>query len=421
MAWALYDWANSPFTTLIITFVFPAYFGRAVAGNEVEGQVLWGYGISLSGLVIALLGPPLGAVADAGGRRKPWLLVFTLLCMSASTLLWFVEPRAAFVGPALLWVALANIGFEFGVVFNNAMLPDLVPQERIGRWSGWAWALGYAGGLAALVIALTGFVQAETPWLGLGREQAEHVRILGPLVAIWFAVFAWPLFVLTPDRARPGLSAVGAVRQGLATLKATIAGLPARPNVARFLLAHMLYADALGAVFAFGGIYAAGTFGMTLGEVISFGILLNVTAGVGAFGFAWIDDWIGSRRTVLLALAGLMASASVAVIAEKQSVFWAAGSALGLFVGPAQAASRSLMARLAPKGQETEFFGLLALSGKATAFFGPAVVASVTAASGSQRLGIATLLVFFAIGFALLLGVREPEPVGAAGARGRHG
>ena len=381
LAWALYDWANSPFTTLIITFVFPAYFGRAIVGNEVEGQVLWGYAIGFSGFLIAIGAPLLGAIADAGGRRKPWLFAFTLVCASFSAALWFAMPNPAYIGMALICVIVANIGFEFCVVFNNAMLPDLVPRARVGRWSGWAWALGYAGGLAALIITLVGFVQAETPWLDLATEQAENVRIIGPLVAIWFAAFAWPLFVFTPDRATQGLSVGAAVRQGMTMLRATIVGLRDHANVVRFLLAHMLYADALIAIFAFGGIYAAGTFGMTIAEVIRFGILLNVAAGVGAFGFAWIDDWIGSRRTVLIALVGLIVGATMAVLVEDQTAFLGAGIVIGLF----------------------------AVSGKATAFLGPTMVGLVTAASGSQRLGIASLLTFLVAGFILLIGVKEPR------------
>ena len=409
VAWALYDWANSPFTTLIITFVFPAYFAQAIAANETRGQELWGYAIGASGLFIAALSPVLGAIADAGGRRKPWLFAFTLLCIAASALLWLAEPGRASVVPSLILVGLANIGFEFGVAFNNAMLPDLVPEGRIGRWSGWAWALGYAGGLAALAVSLVVFIEHAWPWLPLDRTQAEHVRIAGPLVALWFAVFTWPLFLWTPDRAASGLSVQTSVRQGLKALRATLQGLSAQRNLVRFLAAHMLYADALVGIFTFGGIYAAGTFGMTLAQVTLFGIVLNVAAGLGAFGFAWVDDWIGSRQTILLALGGLVVTASASVLAPNRMWFWISGSVLGLFVGPAQAASRSLMARLAPAGRETEIFGLYALSGKATAFLGPALVGGVTAISASQRLGVASLLILLVTGLALLVGVREGD------------
>lgn len=197
-AWALYDWANSPFTTLIITFIFPAYFAAAVVHDPVRAQVLWGYAMTGSGLFVTLSGPLLGAVADAGGARKPWLFSFTGLCILASGLLWFVRPDPAFITWAMICVALGNVGFEFGTVFNNAMLPDLVPEERVGRLSGWVWALGYLGGLAALGIVLLVFLRPVRPPFDLDPEAAEHVRILGPLVAVWLATFSLPLFIYTP-------------------------------------------------------------------------------------------------------------------------------------------------------------------------------------------------------------------------------
>lgn len=407
VAWVLYDWACTPFATLIVTFVFPAYFARAVVGNEVRGQALWGYVIGGAGIVIAVLSPVLGAIADAGGRRKPWLLAFSSLCIVASALLWFVQPIRTFVGLAIFLVAVGDIGFASATVFNNAMLPDLVPEERVGRMSGWAWGLGYIGGLVALLLALFGFMQQHFVWLDRGC--AEHIRIVGPLVAVWFGLFMCPLFVWTPDRAGSGLNVVATIHRGLASLKVSLTGLVAQGNIARFLVAQMLYADALVAIFALGGIYAAGAFGMTIMQVTAFGILLNISAGLGAFGFAWVDDWIGSRRTILIALGGLLVTASMAVLIHDRMWFWIVGAALGLFVGPAQAASRSLMARLAPKGQETEYFGLFALSGRATAFLGPALVGVVTSISGSQRVGLASLVILLAAGAALLRRVSEPR------------
>ncbi len=412
IGWALFDWANSPFTTLIITFVFGAYFSQGIVGDEIRGAELWGYAISASGLAVALLSPVFGAIADVGGRRKPWLLVFTAVCVVGSAMLWFAEPAPQFAALAMLWVILANLGFELGIVFNNAMLPDLVPEQRLGRWSGWAWGLGYFGGLAAMVVALMGFVQADSPLLGLDTESAEHVRMVGPLVALWFVVFVWPMFAFTPDRPAVRLGLAARLGTGLANLAATLRNLRGHGNVVRFLIARMIYADGLVTVFAFGGIYAAGTFGMALEEVILFGIVLNLTAGAGAVSFAWLDDYLGSKRTIVLALVGLIVTATGAVLARDVTWFWIWGSGLGVFVGPTQAASRSLMARLSPEHLRTEFFGLYALTGKATAFVGPGLVAVITAWTESQRWGLAVVLPFFALGLALLLTVREERDAG---------
>ncbi len=407
VSWALYDWANSPFTTLIITFVFAAYFAEGIVGDKVRGQALWGYTLGISGVLIALVSPLLGAVADAGGPRKPWILVFTAVCIAGSASLWYAEPAPEFIVPAMTAVILANLGFEFGIVFNNAMLPDMVPHERIGRWSGWAWGLGYAGGLAALFVGLYGFVLPDTPLLGLSRDGAEQVRVVGPLVALWFLLFAWPLFAFTPDRPRSGLTIGQSVRQGMANLVATARDLRRHGNVLTFIVARIFYADGLATVFGIGGIYAKLQFDMTLTEFMMFGIVLNVTAGLGAAAFAWIDDWLGSKRTIALSLLGLLITAFGAVVVEDVAWFWVWGSLLGIFVGPAQAASRSLMARLAPADLRTEFFGLFAFSGKATAWLGPILAGAVTAATDSQRWGLATVLAFFLIGLVLLFFVRE--------------
>jgi len=408
-SWALYDWANSPFTTLIVTFIFPAYFQAGIVKDAVLGQALWGYAVAASGLLIALAAPVLGAVADASGRRKPWLFAFTALCVIASAALWFAAPMPAFIAFSLGAVIVANIGYEFGVLFNNAMLPDIVPEERLGRLSGWAWGLGYAGGLAALALSLFVFIWPDPPLFGLDKESAEQVRVVGPLVALWLALFTIPLLLFTPDRPSEGVSMRRAVAKGLSDLGRTLSTLPAKPTLALFLVAHMIYADGLITLFAFGGVYAAGAFGMSLSEVIVFGIVLNVAAGAGAAAFAWLDDWLGSKRVIVTALLGLIAASLVAVAAQDVLWLWVAGIGIGVFVGPAQAASRSMMARLTEPESRAGAFGLFALSGKATAFLGPAIVASVTAASGSQRAGIAAIIAFFVVGLALLLAVREPR------------
>jgi MFS transporter, UMF1 family len=407
-SWALYDWANSPFTTLIITFIFPAYFQAGIVKDAVAGQALWGYAVAASGLLIAVTAPILGAIADQAGRRKQWILVFTGVCAVGSALLWFAAPSPTFILYSLGCVILANVGFEFGVVFNNAMLPDIVPEERLGRLSGWAWGLGYAGGLAALVVALVVFIWPDPPLFGLDKEAAEHVRVVGPLVALWLVLFSVPLFLFTPDRPARRVAVGAALAAGLSDLGRTLASLPKNRPLALFLLAHMIYADGLITLFAFGGVYAAGEFGLSLSEVIVFGIALNVAAGAGAAAFAWLDDWFGSKRVIVLALVGLVAASALAVAAQSLFWLWVAGIGIGIFVGPAQAASRSLMARLTEPEKRAGAFGLFALSGKATAFLGPALVASVTAASGSQRAGIAAIIAFFVIGLALLVKVREP-------------
>ncbi len=398
LSWCLFDWANSPFPTIVMTFVIPAYFQRAVVGDVAAATVQWGVMTGLAALAIALLSPILGAIADYGGRRKPWLAVTVLAMAAASALLWLVRPDPD-DGLLLLWlVAIGLVSFELGMVFYNAMLPDLAPAGWIGRVSGWGWGLGYLGGLAGLVLVL----------FGLDMSTAEHVRAAGPVVAIWAVLFAVPLLLFSKDRTSGG-HGLAAVGLGLGALWTTFRQLRRYGLVARFLVARMIYTDGINTIFAFGGLYAAGTFGMALPQVIMFGILLNVTAGAGAFAFGWLDDKIGAKATILLALVGLTAVGIPLLLVQSVGGFWVFGGALGVFVGPAQSASRSLMARLAPSGMETEMFGLFALSGKATAFVGPWLVALVTAQFASQRVGLAVVIPLLVVGGLLLLTVRVPE------------
>jgi len=406
-AWCLYDWANSAFPAVISTFVFAAYFVQGVAQDAARGTAMWSWAVTASALAVAVLSPALGAIADAAGRRKPWLATFTALSVAACFFLWFVRPDPAFVLLGLVLYGIGNAGFEFATVFYNAMLADIAPPARIGRISGWGWGLGYAGGLVCLIILLVFFVNAATPLFGLDKATAEHVRAAGPMSALWYALFSIPLFLWTPDAPRK-LAGRAAVTRGLSDLARTLRGLPRHGNVLRYLIAHMIYTDGLNTLFAFGGIYAAGTIGMNIAEVTMFGIGLNITAGLGAAAFAWIDDWIGAKKTVSIALVALTVLGGAILIVHDKTQFWVLALALGCFFGPAQAASRSLMARLAPPGLHAEMFGLYAFTGKATAFVGPFVLGSVTLAFDSQRAGLATVLLFFVTGLALLLTVREP-------------
>ena len=408
LAWAMFDWASSPFFAVVITFVFATYVTTVVAPDEITGTAEWSRMTVIAALLIAVISPVLGAIADAGGARKPWLLAFMLLSCVATACLWFVAPEHSYLILALTLVLLANVCNEVAQAFYNAMLPDLAESDQLGRWSGWGWGLGYIAGIVALALILVLFVQPKPPLFGLDAAAAEQVRIVGPLLAVWFLLFSLPLFLITPDRTGQARPFAASVRDGLATLVATLKDVRGNANIARFLLARLIYNDGLNTLFAFGGIYAAGTFGMALNEVLLFGIALNVTAGLGAFGFAFLDDRIGSKPTIMIAICGLFVAGTVALLAEDKATFWAVALAIGIFVGPAQSASRTLMARLAPADQRTEMFGIYALTGKVTAFIGPFLFGTATAWFQSQRAGMATILVMFVVGGLLLTRVREP-------------
>ncbi|MDR9500340.1 MAG: MFS transporter [Desulfurivibrionaceae bacterium] len=417
ISWAMYDWANSAFITVIQTFIFAAYFTQRIAVDETTGSNLWGNAIGVAGLLVAFGGPVLGAIADQSGRRKPWLLFFTTLCILCTALLWFMKPDSSFTVPALLLVGAAIICFEFASIFYNAMLPDLSPEDHLGRWSGWGWGLGYAGGLLCLVAALVLFMDGENTWIDLNRETSADVRATFLLVAGWYLFFSLPLFLITPDRKQIAMSRRTALKKGLRQLYQTIREVRRYGNIFRFLIARMIFVDGLATVFAFGGIYAATVFGMDEKDVLLFGIGLNVSAGMGAALFAFIDDRVGARKTILISLGGLVLTSLLILTVSQTLLFWVFSLILGIFVGPCQASSRSYLARMAPAHLRSEMFGLLALSGKATAFMGPVLVGWLTYLSGSQRLGMSVIVFFFISGFFLMLPVADDhrQPAGKTG------
>ena len=413
-AWCTYDWANSGFTTLVVTFIYSTYFVQAFADDAGTGTALWSRAIVISSILIALMSPVLGAVADRGGARRRLLIISTLVCVAATVVLAFVTPdRSNAVLEALTVFVIANVAFEIGMVFYNAFLPVVASPERIGRVSGYGWGLGYAGGLVCLVVALLVFVGLPglDPLLALSTEQAFNVRATNLLVAGWFLVFSLPIFlwVRDPVEGAGGIS----IGQAFADLKDTAHKIRQYRQITRFLLARLVFNDGLVTVFAFAGIYASGTFGFSQSDIIVFGIVINVAAGLGAWVFGIMDDRRGGKSTIMVSLAALSVATLIAVFAPTRIWLWVAGIGIGIFAGPNQSASRSLMGRFVPNRRQSEFFGFYAFSGKATAFLGPLLLGLLSEAY-SQRVGVSVIVLFFLAGGALLWTVDEQEGIAAA-------
>lgn len=415
-AWALYDLANQAFVTPIQSFIFAAYFANAVAADPTTGTTQWGNMVGISGMLIAVGGPLMGAMADRTGRRKPWLAAFTGLCILCTALLWEVGPTPNDVTLALVLVGLGTLASEYSQIFYNAMLPELAPVEKQGRWSGWGWATGYFGGILCLAACLFLFI-GENPLIPLPRDGAYHIRASNLFAAGWYLLFAIPLFLVTPDAPATGAARLGpvqAAREGVRQLADSLRHARKHRDILRFLVARTIYNEALSTTFVFGGIYAAGTFGMTTAEVLTFGIAMNVSAGLGAFAFAWVDDALGPRKTILFSLLGLVIPGTAILMVEEKQWFWVFGLLMSIFFGPVQAASRTWLARNAPEGLRTQFFGLFAMSGKITSFMGPLAVAWLTALFDSQRVGMSCIIFFLVLGGALMWGV--PSTARTAGA-----
>jgi UMF1 family MFS transporter len=412
-SWALYDFANSPFTTLIVTFIYSQYFVRVIASDPIRGTLLWSRGVTVTAVVVALASPFLGALADRGGFRKAFLVVSTAVCIVGSVMLYGILPGHAI--QALIWFVVANIGFEFAMVFYNAFLPDIAPPDRIGRVSGYGWALGYVGALLALIIALVTLVQPEVPWFGLSKENGQNIRASNLLVAGWFALFSLPIiFWVKEDKSQISTSG-SLLTNSLSQLRESFHQVREYRQIVRFLLAWLLYNDGLVTIFAFAGIYAASTFGFETRDILIFGIVLNVTSGLGAFLMGYLDDRAGGKFTIQITLLGLCVATLIAIVAPNRFWFWVAGVVVGIFVGPNQSASRSLMGRFVPPDKENEFFGFFAFSGKLTAFLGPFFFGFLTDRFGSQRAGISIVLVLLIAGWIVLAGVDEEEGIESAG------
>jgi len=436
--WYLFDWASQPYFTLILTFIFAQYFANSFAPTKADGQAWWGYAGAVAGFTIAILSPILGSMADASGPRKPWIFVFSLMLVGGCSVLWFAAPgRTDLTVWILAGFVIATIGTEFATVFTNAMMPDLVDEEELGRLSGNGWAMGYVGGLLSLAFVLLFMVVMGDgqktmlgldPIFGLDPATKEGDRAAGPLSAIWYAIFVIPLFLFTPDTKRK-MSLGKGIGRGLDDLVATLRKLAKNGNALLYLIASMVYRDALAALFAFGGIYAGGMLGWKTFEIGIFGIVLLITGIFGSWLGGVLDVRYGAKRVVVWSLVLLLAcgigiisttSDTIFFVVEvtpkaaggglfsslPEQVFLALGALIGAAAGPVQASSRTLLVRIAPTEQVTQYFGLYALTGKVTSFIGPLTVGIATDWSDSQRIGLIPMLVLFGLGLVLLFGVK---------------
>ncbi len=437
--WMLFDWAAQPFHTLIITFVFAPYFASFVATDAIAGQALWGRAAGIGGLLIAVLAPILGAIADNTGRRKPWIAVFSILAIVGTFMLWFALPNSPNTTMILIAFVVALIGIEFATVFSNAMMPDLVSREELGRLSGTGWALGYIGGLIALILVL-GFMSADPetgktmlglqPIFGLDASTNAGDRAVGPLTSLWYLVFVLPLFLFTPDVKRKVSAFSGnVVAKSLRDLGETLRSLPSQRSYFSFLLSSMLYRDGLNAIYIFGGIYATGVLGWSIIQVGIFGIIASITGTLGAYVGGRMDDRFGAKSVVFSSIVLLIISVVIVIsispnevffmqLAEGSSlptiVFYLAGALIGAAGGSLQASSRTLLVDQVPAGNMTEAFGLYALAGRATSFIAPLSIAWATTAFNSQRIGVSPVIVLLLLGFFLLFLVREQSTGSAA-------
>jgi MFS transporter, UMF1 family len=391
ISWSLYDFANQPFTTIIVTFVYGAFFTEYIANDKQTGTLLWSSAIAITAVVVSVLSPILGALADKGGYRKLFLMFFTWVCAIFSILLYF--PVAGDVYFALSLFVVANVAFEMGSVFCNSYLPDISKEDNIGKISGFGWGLGFVGGLSALFLSLHLFPTLDS----------EGIRRINILVGVWFLIFSIPTFLFVKDRKSEKLQKRHIINS-FKSLKNTFNEVVKYKTILNFLVARLFFNDGLVTIFSLGGIYAMGTLNFSFDEVLILGIVLNVAAGIGSFVFGYLEDEIGVKNVINISLFVLIFSTLLAYFAPETSnpkqMFWVAGVFIGLMVGPNQSCSRSLMAQLIPSKKQNEFFGFFALTGKATSFLGP-LLFGIIAKFYSQQLALWVVILFFIIGLFL--------------------
>ncbi len=438
--WWFFDWASQPYATLLLTFIFSIYFSEVARGYFVaqgadamqagaQAQALWGWALAAAGVVIAALAPVLGAVADRAGRRLPWIWLFSGFYVAGSAGLWLLHPSGEGLIPALVLFGIGLIGMEFATIFTNALMPSLGSREEIGRISGSGFAFGYLGGVVALAVMLALFADGANgltllghpPALGLDGAAREGTRFVGPFTAIWYVLFMVPFFLWVREPAGAGRKLQ--LGPALRDLAALLRSLPQRRSLLAWLASSMFSRDALNGLYGFGGVYA--------GTVLGWPVILSGIFGIVTAVSAAIISWLGGRadrrwgpRPVIGACTLVLVAVCVLVVGMSReqifglplapgsrlpdALFFACGAAIGGAGGVLQSASRTMMVRHTTPARATEAFGLYALSGKATAFLAPMLIAITTAASGSPRLGISPLIVMFLLSL-WLLGWVKPE------------
>ena len=391
-SWCMYDFANSAFPTLIVTVAYSVYFKTIVAGGGGRGDFLWGIALSMAMILSVSITPPLSAVADRRSTRKRFLVLFAYICVLATALLANVTAGMIFAGMALFIIATG--AFESSLIFYNSFLPDVSTPRTVGKVSGWGWGLGYLGGLLCLFLV--------KPFLagGFSQENLPLFRMSFVAVAGFYGLFTIPLiFWLRETKA----NTIKPNEKGaFAELWKTLQDTRKTPGAIRFLIAFFLYNDGIVTVISFSSIYAVSTLKFSMGEVLSLFILVQVSAGVGAFALGYLVDAWGPRKTILLTLVNWCVVVIVAYFTEAKYVFLGVSLLAGLSLGSSQSASRALMASYIPEEKSAQSFSFYGICGKMSSVLGPLVFGGVSALTGEQRTAILSVLVFFLVGGALL-------------------
>jgi len=401
---ALYDFANSAFTTIIITFIFATYFAKQIAPNPVLGQSYWGWTIGITGFLVAIIGPIVGSFADRKNRIVFFIRCFSLLCILFTSFLWFSKPSQSYLLYTLIIVGIANLFYELSLIFYNSLLKDISTDKNLGKSSGFGFALGYVGGIVILLISIKLFIDTDNLPFGLIKDESQNIRAIALLVSIWFLIFSIPfLFFVIKEKKKKIKKSVSSNFMDLKKLlwnkKISVLG--------KFLIARMLYADGLNAIIVMGGIFAVGVFNLEIKDLLKLSVLMNITAFIGALVGGMANDKYGSKIVIIFSLIGLILSSIAILFTFSVSTFFLLAAINGLFIGPIQSASRVVITSMLNKNNQGKGFGLFATSGKLTSFVGPLLVSTVTFLTASQRIGFSAAIILLLSGLIILLNIRK--------------
>ena len=411
--WAIFDWARTVWPVMIITFVFPNYFTTQVAATAVEGKALWADTVVISSIFIAIMAPVLGLLSDTMKNSTPWFRVFTIINIACAYLLWFVYPSPDSIVLAMTLTIIGTIGFELSGTFYNGYLSLVTKPSELSRISGIAWAMGYFAGIGCLILCLVLLVIPEEPLFGyISTDNLAHIRLIGPIVGTWYLVFGLPMLTLSETKgssAKVHLPTLA--KQAYQQMIDSIKKSQKTFYIFHFLITRMLYTDGINTLFLFAGIYAATEFNMGFDEIMYFGIACNLSAGIGCFLASITDSYFGEKSTINASLVLLSIFLIILLNVTSKFYFWVFAVIATVFIGPLQTSSRSLMAKICPEESKGEFFGLYALSGRVTSFLGPALLSFVSQQTGSEAYGMATILIFLALGLVGMLYLKIPEAI----------
>ena len=400
---ALYDFANSAFTTIVITFIFSTYFAKQIAPNPILGQSYWGWAIGATGVLVAIIGPILGSFADKKNYTEFFIKLFTIMCITLTALLWFSKPSEKYLLFTLIIVASANFFYELSLIFYNSILKRISNSNNLGKSSGFSFAFGYIGGILILIICIKIFIDNNALPFGLSKENSENIRATSIVVAIWYLIFSIPFLMSLKKKINHNIEVPS---NNIKKIKDLIwdKGLN---NLGKFLIARMLYADGLNAIIVMGGIFAVGVFKLEIKDLLVLSILMNITAFIGAIIGGYANDRFTSKSVIIFSLLGLIFSSTIILFIKTQLLFLIFAAINGFFIGPIQSASRVFITKSIDQNNQASGFGLFALSGKLTSFIGPLLVSTITYISNSQRIGFSSAIILLLIGLFILLKVKK--------------